>query len=77
MKRVVKLFVAAIILLLFVQVGWNLYNNRSILDISSWSEKCIFCNFENRHHCNLCMFGKRQCLFCDTTQNMGKKRNNE
>ena len=65
MKRIAKIFVAGIIIPLFVQVGWNLYNNRSIFDISSWTEKCIFCNFENRHHCHLCASEHRRCLFCD------------
>lgn len=34
------------------------------LDLSGIKEKCIFCNFENRHHCHLCKSGERKCLFC-------------
>ena len=65
MKKIAKLFVAGMIILICVQVGLNLYNNRSIFDVSSWSEKCIFCNFENRHHCHLCVSSYRQCPFCE------------
>lgn len=77
MKKIAKLFVAGIILLLFMQVGWNLYNNRSIFDVSSWTEKCIFCNFENRHHCHLCASKHRRCIFCDNYKTYGENRNDE
>jgi len=75
MKKIAKLFVTGIILLLFMQIGWNLFNNRSIFDISSWTEKCIFCNFENRHHCHLCWSSQRQCPFCDKHPSDSRNRN--
>lgn len=75
MKKVAKLFVTGIILLLFMQIGWNLYNNRSIFDVSSWTEKCIFCYFENRHNCNICRLRHRQCPFCDKHPSESRNRN--
>lgn len=41
-------------------------NRDSIIScISSCMEKCVFCYFENRHHCNICRMSHKQCLFCD------------
>ena len=65
MKKILKLIAAGIVLLLIIQVSINLYNNRSIFDISSLSEKCIFCGFEDRHHCLRCLSDHRQCPICD------------
>ena len=41
------------------------YSIFSLFELSFITEKCLICNFENRHHCNLCKAGQRQCPFCD------------
>lgn len=51
-KKITKLLIAGIMFLLVIGVVANLYNNRSVFDISSWADKCFLCNFEDRHHCN-------------------------
>ena len=65
MKRTLKYIgFAAFALILFAA-----YINRSSIypsfDFSWLTEKCILCNFENRHHCNICRSKHRQCPFCD------------
>jgi len=51
---------------LLVSVVVVYLNRDSIISyISSCMEKCIFCNYENRHHCNICKSKHRQCPFCD------------
>lgn len=44
-----------------------LYHDRvlSFFNLSWITEKCILCNFENRHHCNRCLSSQEQCPFCD------------
>lgn len=74
-KGFVKLLATGILILLIIQVSVNLYNNRSVFDISSWTEKCILCNFENIHHCNLCKSGQRKCPFCGVEFNNQSKKN--
>lgn len=76
MRKIIKLIAAGIVLLLIIQVSINLYNNRSVFDISLWTEKCILCNFENRHHCHLCISGYRKCPFCDNNTLKTKKEEN-
>ena len=54
---------------IIVTVAVVYLNRDSIIScISSYMEKCIFCNFENRHHCNICRMSHKQCLFCDNFQ---------
>lgn len=73
-KKITKLLIAGIMFLLVISVFVNLYNNRSVFDISSWADKCILCNFENRHHCNLCKDGQRNCPFCGIELTKQKER---
>lgn len=54
-------------MLMMVMCSAYVYRNSiiSLFDLSSVTKKCLICNFENRHHCNLCKAGQRQCPFCD------------
>lgn len=58
---------AGLAMLILVMCSAYVYRNSiiSLFDLSFISEKCLVCNFENRHHCNLCKAGQRQCPFCD------------
>ena len=41
------------------------YRNTLRSELIELTQKCLFCGFENRHHCKYCKKGVRQCIFCD------------
>ena len=66
MKKIGKLTIIGFSLLFVAYVFLSLRStNYSFFDLSFITEKCIFCYFENRHHCHLCKAVHQQCTFCD------------
>lgn len=58
---------AGLAMLILVMCSAYVYRKSviSLFDLSFITEKCLVCNFQNRHHCNLCKAEQRQCPFCD------------
>lgn len=67
LNRIVK-YVGIVFLLYFLS-NIFIYRERILtyFDLSWLPKKCILCNFENRHDCNLCKFEKKRCPFCDNS----------
>lgn len=64
-RKAIKYTIAATIVLSIAAVYIYRDTITSHLNLSSWMEKCIFCGFENRHHCKRCIMSHKQCPFCD------------
>lgn len=74
MKRIAKYIIVFALTIAFVYVSLFLHSTKyEVFNFSSIKDKCILCNFENRHHCNLCKSKHRQCPFCDNIQIDSKK----
>lgn len=62
-KAIIKYAVYAVIMIILFSAF--IYRNTLRSQLSELMQKCILCNFENRHHCKYCMMGHRQCFLCD------------
>lgn len=64
-RTIIKYAGLAMLMIVFCSAYIYRHSVISLFNLSFITEKCLVCNFQNRHHCTLCKAEQQQCPFCD------------